>query len=103
MSIPDNRPIVEDLWVDAHLAAMTGDKPYGTIRDGALAVAGGRIIWVGEKANCPLNLRPGPKGFTRPGEDGSRRAWSIVIPIWSMEDIGPGSLNCGFKGPLTKK
>lgn len=37
------------LWVNAHLATMAGGQPYGAIRDGALAVTGGRISWVGPR------------------------------------------------------
>ena len=44
------------LWLDAHLATMdpaTGDDGYGTLRDGALGVADGRIAWVGRRADLP--------------------------------------------------
>ncbi|MEW5863424.1 MAG: imidazolonepropionase [Pseudomonadota bacterium] len=39
------------VWLNAHLATMrAGGAPYGEIRDGALAVAGGRISWIGPRA-----------------------------------------------------
>jgi imidazolonepropionase len=39
------------VWLNANLATMReGGEPYGAIRDGALAVAGGRISWVGPRA-----------------------------------------------------
>src|SRR5215470_1613545 len=41
------------VYVNAHLATMAGDAPYGAIRDGALALAGDRIAWVGARADLP--------------------------------------------------
>jgi imidazolonepropionase len=44
----------EALWVNARLATMApGGDPYGTIEDGAIAVADGRIGWVGARADLP--------------------------------------------------
>jgi imidazolonepropionase len=37
------------LWVNAQLATMTPESPYGAIMDGALAVKDGRIAWVGSR------------------------------------------------------
>jgi imidazolonepropionase len=45
---------------NAHLATMVGGAgPYGVIRDGALASAGGRITWVGPEASLPAGLAAG--------------------------------------------
>lgn len=42
------------IWTNADLAVMTvGDAPYGTIEDGAIAVADGKIAWVGPRAALP--------------------------------------------------
>ncbi len=42
------------LWTGADLATMVpGGEPYGAIRNGAVAVADGRIAWVGEAADLP--------------------------------------------------
>ncbi len=42
------------LWTNAQLATMCPDAtPYGCIRDGALAVAGERIAWVGPMSALP--------------------------------------------------
>ncbi len=45
------------LWLNAHLATMApgvgGEDGYGTIRDGALGVEGGRLVWVGRRAELP--------------------------------------------------
>ncbi len=44
----------DGLWIDAHLATMVpGGAPYGTIRDGAIGVADGRIAWIGAAADLP--------------------------------------------------
>ena len=42
------------LWTGANLATMVpGGEPYGAIRDGAIAVADGRIAWLGRGADLP--------------------------------------------------
>jgi imidazolonepropionase len=42
------------IWVDANLATMIpGRAAYGAIPDGAIAVANGRIAWVGRRADLP--------------------------------------------------
>jgi len=42
----------EAVWLNAHLATMqSGGAPYGEIRDGAIAVTGGRIAWVGKRSD----------------------------------------------------
>jgi imidazolonepropionase len=42
------------IWHNVHLATMTDNgQPYGTIRDGALAVKDGLIAWCGPKAELP--------------------------------------------------
>ena len=40
------------LWTDIHLATMTGAS-LGIVRDGAIAVSGDRIAWVGAAAELP--------------------------------------------------
>ena len=41
------------VWVGADLATMTTGVPYGTVADGAIAVSGGEIAWVGRRADLP--------------------------------------------------
>ena len=44
----------DSLWIDGHVATMaSGGAPYGTIRDGAVGVHGGRIAWVGSRKDLP--------------------------------------------------
>jgi imidazolonepropionase len=49
------------LWTNARLATMAADTgvPYGLVDDGAIAVQGGRIAWVGRRAELPAGLRAG--------------------------------------------
>ena len=42
----------DSIWVNAHLATLRDGK-YGVIRRAALAVAQGRIAWVGARADLP--------------------------------------------------
>ena len=46
------------LVVNADLVTMSGGAGRGTIRDGALAVAGTEIAWVGARKELPPTLRP---------------------------------------------
>jgi imidazolonepropionase len=41
------------LITGAHLATMTGDSPYGAIRDGAIGIRGAAIAWVGHERDLP--------------------------------------------------
>jgi len=44
----------DSLWIDGHVATMTrGAAPYGAIRDGAVAIRGGHIAWVGRQSDLP--------------------------------------------------
>ena len=45
----------DSLWRNARLATMTADggAPYGAIEDAALAVADGRIAWLGRESELP--------------------------------------------------
>ena len=52
----DNAQTAERLWVNANVATMSGNVPYGAIRSAAVAVAGDRIIWVGPQSELPRRL-----------------------------------------------
>ncbi|MET0331355.1 MAG: imidazolonepropionase [Dyella sp.] len=43
------------LLLQARIATFAGDEPYGLIEDGALAIAQGRIAWVGPRAELPAD------------------------------------------------
>ncbi len=53
MATPPFPATIDSLWVDAHFATMAGPTPYGTVEKGALAVDGGRIVWLGPQATLP--------------------------------------------------
>ena len=42
--------------VNAHLATMLGETPYGAIRDGAVGVKKDRIAWIGTMRDLPHDL-----------------------------------------------
>ena len=53
-------PRWDELWLDTHLATMApGGTAYGAITDGALAVQGERIAWVGRRADLADAPLPG--------------------------------------------
>jgi len=49
------------LWINAHLAAMTPERPYGVLRDAALAVSRGKIEWMGAMKRLPPEMISGAK------------------------------------------
>ncbi|HXV25381.1 MAG TPA: imidazolonepropionase [Alphaproteobacteria bacterium] len=46
-------PLWDHLWIGGRLAAMTPNRPYGVIEDGAIAAKNGRIAWIGPQAELP--------------------------------------------------
>lgn len=46
-------PMWDALWLNCHLATMEGEAGYGIVEDGAIGVAGGRIAWIGRRADLP--------------------------------------------------
>jgi len=51
-------PHADALWIGGHLATLApdGDKPWGMVRDGAIAARAGRIVWLGAAADLPAGL-----------------------------------------------
>ena len=45
----------ELLLTGATLATFDGEQPYGLVADGALAIADGRIAWIGPRAQLPAD------------------------------------------------
>ncbi len=67
------------LWIGGHIATMIGGgAPFGELRDGAIACAGGRITWVGRARDLP--------------ESPSRMAQEVVElgGLW----VTPGLVDC---------
>lgn len=65
-------PTWDTLFTDVNLATMTeGETPYGAIEQGALAIAQGRIAWVGAGADLPhrdaATTIDGEGGWLTPG------------------------------------
>lgn len=49
-------PKTDALWLNGRLACMTPGVPYGRVDDGALAVADGKITWVGPRRDLPVEI-----------------------------------------------
>lgn len=65
------------LWRNVHLATMTdGANSYGEILNGALAIKGGRIVWVGREEDVP-------EGWQAKGTHDGQGAW-----------MTPGLIDC---------
>ena len=46
----------DKLWINLHAATMATQKtPYGAIRDAAIAVHHGKIVWLGKRADLPAS------------------------------------------------
>ena len=45
----------DSLWLDARFASMAGQSPYGVLEKGAMAVDGGRIVWIGAQEALPAD------------------------------------------------
>jgi imidazolonepropionase len=46
------------IFINANLATMAGDQPYGAIRDGAIATERDRIAFVGSRSSLPADVAP---------------------------------------------
>jgi imidazolonepropionase len=68
----------DQVWVGANIATMAGAGPYGSIQDGALAVRGERIAWLGK------------------AEEGRQRAQAQGMSIHDVQGqwITPGLIDC---------
>jgi imidazolonepropionase len=65
---------VDSLWVNVHLATMTATGPYGMVKDGAMAIGGDKIAWIGKRTDLPADLESrvdhvydGQSGWITPG------------------------------------
>ena len=69
---------VDSLWLDASLATMAGQSPYGAIPKGAMAVNQGTIVWLGSQDALP--------------PDAARKARAVhhLESAW----ITPGLIDC---------
>ena len=48
--------IFDSLWLNCHIATMSGAEPYGIVKNGAIGVRDGKIAWLGEKSELPLDV-----------------------------------------------
>jgi imidazolonepropionase len=51
------KPMPQTLFSNAYIATMVPDTGYGLVEKGAVAVAAGRIAWVGPMAEVPAQFR----------------------------------------------
>jgi imidazolonepropionase len=61
MTSADYPERVDSLWLDARLATMTGEDGCGIVEGGALAVANGRIVWMGPQNHLPADALSGDR------------------------------------------
>lgn len=47
---------VDSLWINVDLATMRGSTPFGMIVDGAMAICGRQISWIGKRSEMPHGL-----------------------------------------------
>ena len=47
---------VDSLWINVNLATMTERRPYGIVKDGAVAVSGSNIDWLGRRNDLPADF-----------------------------------------------
>ncbi len=55
MTSSDFPEMVDSLWLDARLATLADQTPYGIIEKGAMAVEKGRIVWLGSIERLPAD------------------------------------------------
>jgi imidazolonepropionase len=69
-----NAAKIDAVWVNVHLATMAETGPYGMVKDGAVAIDGGKIAWVGKRIDLPADMESraarvhdGRNGWITPG------------------------------------
>jgi len=94
---------VDALWVNVHLATMTEPGPHGIVKDGAIAIRGGKIAWLGKRIDLPADFESQAAKCMMAKVAGSLQGLWLVIPISSMAAAVRVSLNCVSRGLLMKK
>jgi imidazolonepropionase len=55
--MPSQKPTTEAAWdcliTDCHIASLAGTEGYGEIRDAAIGIQEGRIVWIGREEDLP--------------------------------------------------
>lgn len=78
MKNPDFPGNVDCLWLDARMATMFGETPYGIVEPAAMAVVDGRIAWLGPQATLPAGAATRARSVQR-----LKNAW-----------VTPGLIDC---------
>jgi len=87
MSGPDMKTIISN----ATIAALDGDQPYGLIHGGAIAIAEGKIQWIGSAAAVPdeyAGWAPHDAGMLKSGYRADLADWNVGHPADLAYRIG---------------
>jgi len=94
---------VDSLWFNVNLATMVGDKAYGVIEKGALAIQGDTIIWVGSERDLPPDLKSSASNLYDGNGGWITPVSSTVTLTWYMRATVHVSSRCACRVQPMKK